>query len=92
MSAAEVTIALSHPLAAGTETITEITLRRPKSKDLRGMVFGAGGLAWSDMEQLAARLAGLTVGQIGDLDIEDALRVQEAVGNFMPSFQGTSSP
>lgn len=87
---------LKHPLeqtfqAKGaeprTETIHEVTLRRPKGKDLRVMDRHPGKMAQS--LALIAALSGLTTAQVDELDAEDITGLGEIVGDFFPELQAT---
>lgn len=75
------TITLKHPVEFDGRTIKEITLRRPKVRDLERMDKVKGELAKS--VTLIADLAEITPDNVRDLDAEDFKRVSEVIGDFL---------
>ena len=72
-------IKLNTPIQWGTETITELELRAPKAKDMRGMPLQ---LAMDDMLTLASRCTAQPPSVIDELEFNDLTRVMEEIGNF----------
>ena len=85
MSAA-VTVKLREPIPFGSETITELTLRKPKAKDFRRMPMSPG---IGDLLDLAGQLSAQPKAVIDELGPEDMQEVLERVGDFFPSGRGT---
>lgn len=81
-----VTIRLKEPIAFGTQTIDELTLRKPKAKDFRRMPMNPGV---GDLLDLAGQLAGQPKAVIDELGAEDMQEVLERVGDFFPDSPGT---
>ncbi len=83
------TIKLDYPIAAEGRTIDEITLRRPKVRDM----LAADGLAGSEAEKeirMFANLAEMTPATIEALDLADYQALQEAYKGFLSSAPRTS--
>lgn len=80
--------ALKHPLVTKfrgpegerEETLTELTLRRLKGKDLRH----APGNQNDMVLHMIARSTGLTAMQVDELDLEDIAGLGEVIEDFMP--------
>ena len=74
----DVIVSLDYPIQDGEgKTIAELTIRRPKAKDLH-----AAQSQKSEADQeffLLARLTGLVMEDIGELDIADYQKVQKAL-------------
>lgn len=64
------------------ETITEITIRRLKAKDLRVVEKAAG--KFSQSLALIGALTGLSPQVVDELDGEDVEGIGEVVGDFFP--------
>lgn len=75
-------IKLKNPVQHGSETITELELREPKAKDMRGMPLQ---LDWDAMLTLASRCAAQPPSVIGELSFVDLTAVAEALGDFLGS-------
>lgn len=73
-------ITLKDPVQHGSETITELELRAPKAKDMRGMPLQ---LDWDSMLTLASRCAAQPPSVINELSFADLTQVAEAIGNFI---------
>lgn len=73
-------IKLSQPIQYGTETISELNLREPKAKDMRGMPLQMG---MDDMLTLAARCSEQPPSVIDELCFADLTAVTEAIGTFI---------
>lgn len=74
------------------ETLTEVTMRRPKARDLRVMDRYPGKVAQA--LALIQTLSGLNPAQVDELDAEDVTGLSEIVGDFLPDTPttgGTSS-
>ncbi len=71
------TITLQEPIKWGSETITELTLRKPKAKDLRRFPTQP---TTGDILDLAATLSGRPSAVIDELDVPDMLEICEVIG------------
>lgn len=81
-----VKIALKYPIQFGDENITEVTVRRPRGKDLKGL----HNLKEShdDQLKLIARLIGHPLAVVDDMDLAtDLQKVMEATMDFLPDGQ-----
>jgi len=81
-------IKLNTPVQFGSETISELTLREPTARDMRGINIsftgdGGGSIRMGDMLDLAAKLAGQPPSVIDSLSPTDAMEVMGIVGGFM---------
>jgi hypothetical protein len=76
---------LEFPIEYGSETITHLTLRRPRGKDLR--LIREGGMA--ETLDLIARLAGQTKPVVDELDADDVEEVSKIIKGFTRSGQAT---
>ena len=84
----EVTVTLSEPVEFGEETVEEITLRRPKGKDLRKL---PSEMDVGAMMDFAGRLSGREPSFMDLLDIDDVLKITEEVEGFLDSGRKTGS-
>lgn len=78
------TIPLAYPVEHEGTTITEVTLRRAKTKDLR-LIDAAGG---NDLDQgvaMVAAISGLPVAAVDEMDAEDFATISEALADFFPA-------
>lgn len=83
-----VVVVLKEPISFGSETITELSLRRPKAKDFRRLPMEPG---MGDLLDLAGALARQPKPVMDELGIEDMTSVLEVVGGFMPGGRGSGS-
>ncbi len=79
---------LKYPVTFGSETITEVTVRRPKGKDLRGIkdVQSTDG-----MILMIARLIERETAVVHEMDAEDLMAIGEVVAGFLGLSQPTST-
>lgn len=80
-----ITVKLSQPFEVDGKPIAEVTLRRPKVKDLRAMDRTKGENA-SEMDQgiaMAAVLCGIPVAAIDEMDAGDFAKVSEVISGFL---------
>lgn len=82
------TIKLDYPVTAEGRTIEEITLRRPKVRDMLAADKGAGGEAEKEI-RMFANLAEVTPTIIEGLDLADYARLQETYKGFLSSVPPT---
>ena len=75
-----VNVKLSEPLEWGSETISELTLRRPKAKDIEHI---SSNPTMKEMMTVAQKCAGVPRRVIEELDIDDANNVMDAVADFL---------
>ena len=79
-------VKLSHPLKAGDKIIAEVTIRRPKVRDLRALE-RAREPGMDQMEQsiaMAAALCDLPVETMDDMDAADFAAISEVITSFFP--------
>ncbi|MCD9123997.1 phage tail assembly protein [Cupriavidus sp. UGS-1] len=80
------TVTLDEPIKRGSQTITHVTLRKPRSGELRGVTLNA--LANLDVAALATvipRISSptLTRQEVDALDPADLLQMAQKVGGFL---------
>ena len=80
---AEVIVQLKYPIEWGSETISEVKLRRPKGKDIKGLTISGSGVGLDELVRLAGKLGTL---EPGLLDMMDAVDVMEVVGKVADFF------
>lgn len=73
---------LEWPIENGSETVSAITLKRPKAKHLRGI--SGGELTTGQAIDLAGKLAALESHILDDIDGSDVMRIAETLGVFFP--------
>lgn len=79
-----VKITLNYPIEFGDETVSEVTLRRPRGKDLKGL----HNLSTShdDQIKLIARLIGRPVSFVEEMDLSsDLMKIMEETERFLPN-------
>ncbi len=74
-------IELKHPITVDGAEVNELTLRRPKVRDIERLDKVSGEMA--KMVTLVADLAELTPDQVRELDIEDFTAVSEQLADFL---------
>ena len=88
---ASTTVMLSIPVVVEGDTITEISIRRPKVRDLRALEDVTQGKS-SQLDQGAALLsllAGIPEAAVEEMDATDFARVSEVIAGF---FEGARVP
>ena len=80
------TMKLTHPIEIGTETVSELTVRRPKAKDFRRL---PANPAFGDILDMAAKLCDVPASTIDELDPEDLMPLMDMVGDFLPTSLAT---
>lgn len=77
-------ITLKHPIQFGSETVSELTFRRPKAGDMRGIkINAAGDMSFDDMLTVAQRVTGRPPAVINEIDLEDLKPVFDVIGGFI---------
>ncbi len=76
------TITLSTPIEAHGETISTITLRRPKGRELKDMPIKQN-MVMGDLFGVAAACADLPVSSLDHLDAADLINIMGVVGGFL---------
>ncbi|MDE0167340.1 MAG: phage tail assembly protein [Bryobacterales bacterium] len=74
-------IELKHPITADGREVAELTLRRPKVRDLERMDKVSGEMAKA--VTMIADLAEIAPDQVRELDAEDFAAAAEALGDFL---------
>ncbi len=80
-------VKLSHPLKVGDKTIAEVTIRRPKVRDLRALE-RAREPGMNQMDQsiaMAAALCEIPAEAMDDMDATDFAAISEVISRFLPS-------
>ncbi|MCX4026942.1 phage tail assembly protein [Spartinivicinus marinus] len=77
-------ITLQYPVEKNGETINEITLRRPKTKDMKNIEKRGGGEITQSIHMIAD-LSGLDINTIEELDAADFQHLNEVVAGFLES-------
>lgn len=75
-----VTIKLEYPIEWGSETITEIVLRRPKTKHIKHL--GAKS-TMSEVLLIAAKCSGIAPAMLGEFDAKDGIKIAETIQDFL---------
>lgn len=75
------TVKLFEPIEHGSETITELVLKRPKAKHVKGL--NLKDMRIADILQVASKLSGTSMSALDELSTEDMNRVVEAVGELL---------
>ena len=82
-------VKLAEPIMVGDQKLTEVTLRRPKVKDLRALDHldvNANDLTRG--VEMAAILTGLTPETIDELDAADFAAISDVIAGFLPKPPG----
>lgn len=83
----DTTVRLQYPIQAHGEEVTELTVRRPRVKDLRAMDAAAGDV--SKTAVLIGGLCALTPKEVDSLDAEDFAALGQVVAGFLSAVQPT---
>ena len=91
------TITLDEPIQRGDTTITEITLRRPKAGELRGVsLIDIGNINVTALQQVLPRITSptLTAQEVANLDPADLVQLGVEVAYFLvrKADRNTASP
>jgi len=84
--AKSITVKLFEPIEWGEETISEVTLTRPKAKHIEHL---SANPTMKELLGIAQRISGHPPALIKELDAEDAMALVEVVGDFLDSGQET---
>ena len=85
------TITLDFPLTHGENSITEITLRRPKYREVKGKK--ATDLAdYTYAVDLVAKLTGLPISIFDNLDYGDMFKCIKVLNDFLPNSPKEETP
>lgn len=79
-------VTLHEPIQFGEQTITELTIRKPKAKDFRALPLD---MKMGDILDLVGRLTGQPKAVIDELGIEDLQEVSSLVEGFVPGGRAT---
>lgn len=79
-------VKLRRPVTVGEQTISEVTVRRPKVKDLRAMEKARepGGTEMDQGVAMAAALCDISVEFIDEMDAVDFASISEVITSFLP--------
>lgn len=79
-------IVLKHPIQFGSERITQLTMRRGKAGDMKGITIRKDSVATNDLIRIASKLSGMETQVIEELDVEDAGEVMEVALDFFAMY------
>jgi len=82
-------VGLTSPLKIGEKIVTEVTIRRPKVRDLRAME-KARGPGSTEMDQgiaMAAALCDIPLDAMDEMDAVDFASISEVLSGFLPKAQ-----
>ena len=79
-----VTVTLADPIAFGSETITELTLKRIKFKHLR-QIDDLNNITTDQLGHLIERISGQSKAVIDELDVEDMAKIGKEIAKIMPA-------
>lgn len=82
----EIVIILDEPIKRGTETITQISIRKPSAGELRGIsLVELGQMNTTALQQVLPRITTpiLTMQDVGKLDPADLLEIGVEVAGFL---------
>ena len=82
------TITLKHPITVDGREVAELTLRRPKVRDLERMDKVSGEMAKA--VTMVADLAEISPDQVREIDGEDFIAVSEVLADFLAGVRPTS--
>ena len=74
-------IVLQHPIKVDGVEVSELSLRRPKVRDLQKIESVSGEI--SKVVALASALADLSPEQVAEIDAADFVKISEAVAGFL---------
>ncbi len=80
-------VTLEYPIEYGSELLSELSFRRLKTKDLKGIKFNSIG--FDDFQKLIERLSGNPPSVVEELDAVDLMKCIEVVSSFLPGGPGT---
>lgn len=84
-----IVVKLREPIEFGSRVVEELSIRKPKAKDMRKFPMNP---AMGDMLDLASVLAGEPTSVIDELSVPDMTSVIEVIGDFLGSSQQTGIP
>lgn len=83
---ANISITLDEPIQRGNTTIAEVSIRKPKSGELRGVsLIDIGNINVAALQQVLPRITNptLTAQEVGNLDPADLLQIGVEVASFL---------
>lgn len=80
----EKVIVLQEPITVGSKIITEITVRKPRMKMIRGLKFGYHEIEGDTIFELACKMTGELPAVIDELGFADSLTLIEVAADFLP--------
>lgn len=80
------TIPLKYPFEVGDKTVTELTVRRPRARDIIALETAQSrGASQSELGlALVASINGFQEADLLDMDTEDLVEVSERLSDFLP--------
>lgn len=82
-------VALAVPVEWQGQKIAEVSVRRPKVKDLRAIEAASRGQSQLDQgASMIAQLTGLPVEAVDELDAQDFTAISEVIAGFFPQGRG----
>lgn len=81
---------LQYPVTFGSDIVTELEIRRPKAKDIRGLKASTTGeFEFNELLKIVANITDQPDPLIGELDIDDTMALVEKVSSFLAGGQET---
>lgn len=87
-----VTVELVVPIEVDGAMVTEVTLRRPKVRDMRRLFRNGDDIGYSEIMELAQDLGELSPEAVDELDALDSQRIGEIVNEFLSAAGGKTQP
>lgn len=89
----EVTVKLKEAVIDGSDTITEIVIRRPLAKELKKMRFGGSDMGYQPEQilEIAAECSKYTMRVFDKLVFQDMVQVIEAVSGFLSAGESSET-
>lgn len=87
------TVSLAVPFEWQGQMIAEVTIRRPKVKDLRAIEVSSRDRT-SQLDQgaeMLAKLTGLPIEAVDELDAQDFTAISEVIAGFFPQAKGRAT-
>ncbi len=81
------TFPLDHPIVGGAKPLAQLSMRRPKGKDMRALPKGDDGLV--AMYPFIAKLADIEISDIDNMDVSDLAKAGEVAQRFLQKQKST---
>ena len=85
-----IVVKLQYPIEWGSETISEVSLKRPKGKHLKGLTLSSDVIL-DQLINIASKISAHPPSVFDEMDATDLLRVTGEVGRFFDGGQETGN-